>query len=85
MPGAPAGDDAGGAGPGPAEPPGAAGAAGPEVGLCRACDHARPQRSPRGSAFWRCGRAEREPGFLRYPPLPVVRCAGFEPGAPREG
>jgi hypothetical protein len=33
------------------------------------------------SAFWRCARADSDPRFLRYPPLPVRACPGF---APRE-
>lgn len=32
--------------------------------------------------FWLCERAVREPTrFRKYPPLPVLRCAGFEPTA----
>jgi hypothetical protein len=54
----------------------------PEVGLCSACRHASCQLNPRGNAFWRCRRAETEPDYLRYPPLPVTRCAGFGPGEP---
>ncbi len=51
------------------------------VGLCTSCRHARVQRNGRGSAFWRCERAENEPRFLRYPPLPVLACSGHEPPA----
>jgi hypothetical protein len=50
----------------------------PEVGLCSACRHARVQASARGGRFWRCARADAEPGFQRYPPLPVRACGGFE-------
>jgi len=32
----------------------------------------------RGSTFYRCGRAETDDRFVRYPPLPVLRCSGFE-------
>ncbi|RYZ04958.1 MAG: hypothetical protein EOO73_21430 [Myxococcales bacterium] len=50
------------------------------VGLCTACLHARVITSAKGSSFWLCGRAASEPArFRKYPPLPVVRCAGFEP------
>ena len=48
------------------------------VGLCRRCRHAAAQRSARGNTFWRCRRADEDATFLRYPPLPVVECAGFE-------
>jgi hypothetical protein len=54
------------------------------VGLCAGCRFAALQRSARGGRFWRCRRADSEPGYLRYPPLPVRRCPGFEPGEPRD-
>jgi hypothetical protein len=50
------------------------------AGLCASCRHARTQRSARGNTFWRCARAESDPRFLRYPPLPVARCGGHEAG-----
>lgn len=55
-----------GRGVGPADP-----------GLCGRCRHARRQPGARGSSFWRCGRADSDPRFLRYPPLPVLDCKGF--------
>jgi hypothetical protein len=55
----------------------------PRVGLCAACLHARVQVSARGSTFWRCARADDDPRYRRYPPLPVSECAGHEPGEPR--
>lgn len=63
---------------------------GPEAGLCAGCRHGRRQESARGSRFWRCGRAERDPRFSRYPALPVRACGGFEAspgpaGGAREG
>jgi len=48
------------------------------VGLCQSCIHARVQKNTRGSAFWRCARADTDPRFRRYPPLPVLQCAGHE-------
>jgi hypothetical protein len=48
------------------------------VGLCAGCLHARIVRSKR-STFWLCERSKTDPRFPRYPTLPVVRCAGFEP------
>jgi hypothetical protein len=48
------------------------------AGLCAACRHARVQRNPRGNTFWRCARADTDPRFRRYPPLPVLRCEGHE-------
>jgi hypothetical protein len=41
--------------------------------------HLRLLRSPR-STFVRCGKADVDPAFPRYPRLPVVACAGFAPG-----
>ncbi len=55
------------------------------VGLCSRCRHAARQASAKGSEFWRCRLADSDPRFLRYPPLPVHACSGFEPapgGAP---
>lgn len=54
----------------------------PEVGLCARCRHGAGQRNRRGSTFWRCRRADADPRFRRYPPLPVTRCDGFEEGVP---
>lgn len=57
----------------------------PRVGLCASCVHAARQRNSRGSVFWRCRRADTDPRLLRYPPLPVTACPGFEPAdAPPE-
>ncbi len=48
------------------------------VGLCARCRHARTQPTSRGSIFWRCLRAETDARYVRYPPLPVRACPGFE-------
>lgn len=53
-----------------------------QPGLCARCAYAQVQQSARGSSFWRCLRADHDPAYRRYPPLPVTRCAGFEEGAP---
>lgn len=45
-------------------------------GLCATCEHLRVLASRR-SVFVRCGLAEKDPRFPRYPPLPVVACAGY--------
>lgn len=49
------------------------------VGLCTRCRFARAQESAKGSVFWRCLRADEDPRFRRYPPLPVLACSGFDP------
>lgn len=50
-----------------------------EAGLCGSCRYAVTQTSAKGSVFWRCRRAELEPGWLRYPPIPVRHCPGHRP------
>ena len=49
------------------------------IGLCASCRFRRDVRSARGSWFLLCRRSSLEPGFPRYPSLPVLRCAGYEP------
>lgn len=51
-------------------------------GLCASCEHLRLLASPR-SVFVRCGLAEVDPAFPRYPPLPVLACAGYRALAER--
>ena len=53
---------------------------GPAPGLCGACRHSRPIRTTRGTMFRLCERSTTDVRYPRYPTLPVVRCAGFEPG-----
>lgn len=48
-----------------------------DPGLCASCTQLRILTS-RTSAFVRCGKAEEDGRFPRYPPLPVVQCAGYE-------
>lgn len=65
--------------------PGATGSAQPDpaevatAGLCATCTHVHKVRTGRGSTFYRCGRADAEPAFPRYPRLPVLRCPGHQP------
>jgi glycine cleavage system transcriptional repressor len=54
-----------------------------DPGLCGSCRQARVQQSARGSTFWRCGLADADPAFRRYPPLPVRACAGYSPAMRR--
>lgn len=46
-----------------------------DPGLCRSCGHLRLAAAR--SVFVRCGKADTDPAFPRYPALPVVRCAGY--------
>jgi hypothetical protein len=51
-----------------------------QPGLCGRCEHGRAIVSGKGTTFWLCRRSQTDPAYPRYPVLPVVRCAGFEPG-----
>lgn len=48
------------------------------AGLCADCAHARRIESARGSQFILCQLSLSDPRFPKYPPLPVLRCAGFK-------
>jgi hypothetical protein len=34
----------------------------------------------KGSRFFLCERSKHDPRYPRYPPLPVLRCRGYEEG-----
>ncbi len=55
-----------------------------EAGLCATCEHLLLLASAR-SVFVRCGLAESDPRFPRYPPLPVRTCPGWRPVPPEDG
>ena len=48
------------------------------IGLCETCRFVKTQGTKRGAIFYRCGRADEDDRFMRYPPLPVSACPGFE-------
>jgi hypothetical protein len=52
------------------------------VGLCATCCHKREVVSGKGSRFLYCLRAETDTQYRKYPPLPVLRCAGYEESPP---
>ncbi len=52
------------------------------AGLCILCAHHRVTGNRRGSRFYLCERSKTDPSFRRYPPLPMIRCPGFERGPP---
>ncbi len=54
------------------------------VGLCWDCRWVRRIESARGSVFFLCRRAETDPGYPKYPPLPRLRCPGYEPEPPAD-
>lgn len=47
------------------------------AGLCASCEHLRVLTSRR-SVFVRCGLADSDPRFPRYPALPVMECSGYQ-------
>ena len=47
------------------------------VGLCATCRYRRIVPGAR-SIFYMCERSFTDPRFRRYPPLPVIRCVGYE-------
>jgi hypothetical protein len=51
---------------------------GPSRGLCGTCRHAQEIPTDRGAVFVRCGRSTVDPGYPRYPLLPVTTCRGHE-------
>jgi hypothetical protein len=48
------------------------------IGLCQACRHAAAITNASGSTFYRCGLSEADSRFPKYPPLPVIRCPGYQ-------
>ena len=49
------------------------------VGLCATCVNVRIVETRRGSTFYMCELSKTDPRFPKYPPLPVVACAGYSP------
>jgi hypothetical protein len=57
------------------------------IGLCVKCRHVETIVSTRGSTFYLCQLSLTDPRFPKYPTLPVLACAGYQPLAEgtREG
>ena len=47
--------------------------------LCESCERMREVVTPRGSRFVLCRLSLTDPAYPKYPPQPVVRCAGHVP------
>jgi hypothetical protein len=56
------------------------------VGLCATCAFSQLQGSTKasGSRFYRCKRADDDPGYMKYPPTPVIGCEGHSPSTPAD-
>ena len=50
-----------------------------KLGLCASCVHARLITSDKGSTFLQCSLSFGDPGFVKYPRLPVRVCSGWDP------
>ena len=50
----------------------------PAIGLCSDCQHCRIVKSQR-SPYYLCRLSFTNPEYRKYPPLPVLRCPGYEP------
>jgi hypothetical protein len=50
---------------------------GTQAGLCARCQHLKVIQSERGSRFVMCLLSRTNPAFPKYPPLPVLSCAGY--------
>jgi hypothetical protein len=48
--------------------------------LCETCKNMREARTAR-SRFLLCGLSVTNVAYPKYPPQPVVRCDGYQPGA----
>ena len=48
------------------------------VGICMDCRFVLEQATKQGAVFFRCGRADEDETFNRYPAIPVLGCPGFE-------
>ena len=46
--------------------------------LCQTCAHKQDVVSGKGSRFLLCRLSQTDRRFPKYPPQPVVRCAGYE-------
>jgi hypothetical protein len=56
----------------------------PYPGLCASCHYMERTETRGGSVFYRCLRAQTDPSFPKYPPLPVRQCRGYQPQATAE-
>ena len=55
------------------------------AGLCASCSHVQVVKTSKGSTFVLCRLSESDPGFRKYPVLPVVQCGGYQSREPECG
>src|SRR5437660_1469107 len=51
-----------------------------EQSLCETCQLMREVLTPKGSRFLLCQLSMTNPDYPKYPPQPIVRCEGYQPG-----
>jgi propionyl-CoA synthetase len=51
---------------------------GAPTGLCGSCRYAHLNETRRGPVYLRCTRASWDERLVKYPPLPVLSCVGFD-------
>ena len=56
-----------------------------EAGLCARCVHVQVIGNDRGSTFYLCRLSASDPGFPKYPRIPVLACSGFEDDSGKGG
>lgn len=56
-----------------------------EGSLCERCEHCQTVVSGKGSRFLLCRLTRTDDRFPKYPPQPVVRCAGYQAAGSAEG
>jgi len=49
-----------------------------DIGLCAHCQFMRKIVTNRGSTFYQCQLSATDPGFPKYPRLPVLTCRGYK-------
>jgi len=50
-----------------------------KIGLCADCRFMKKMESDRGSIFYMCQLSATDPSYPKYPRLPVLQCAGYDP------
>ena len=48
------------------------------LSLCASCNYQRILKTASGNPIVMCRRSETDPAFAKFPPLPVLDCAGHE-------
>lgn len=50
----------------------------PLPSLCESCAWMREVKTPKGSRFLLCRKADEDARYAKYPPQPVITCDGFQ-------